>query len=59
VFFSSFDTEALNKQLLPDVLNELEDYTDRFNHIAHKKVNYGLQQLYTIGKDTCCVKLSI
>ena len=49
----SFDTEALNKSLIPPDLyttNNVDDmFINRFQTTSEKKCNYGVQQLYTIG----------
>lgn len=52
IFFPSFDTEALNKKYLPDiskVLIEPNLFENNFTNTHSKKINYGIQQLYTIG----------
>ena len=52
IFFPSFDTEALNKKYLPDiskVLIEPNFSENNFTNTHSKKINYGIQQLYTIG----------
>ena len=46
--FFSYDTEALNKQLLQ---TEAEDqlFINTFRDTDHKKITLGVQQLYIIG----------
>jgi hypothetical protein len=51
-FLFSYDTEALNK-ILPHCDNL--SFENNFNNDreSHKKVCYGVQQLYIIGKRKC------
>jgi hypothetical protein len=46
-FFFSYDTEALNKQLLPE--NSDQYLENNFEESDHKKITHGVQQLYIIG----------
>jgi hypothetical protein len=50
ISFLSFDTESLNKNLYNNIIHELSnDFTDSFTNEYSQKINYGIQQLYTIG----------
>jgi hypothetical protein len=54
-FFSfSYDTEALNKQLLDPFMNifgeDEQSCTNTFGDSSHEKITLGVQQLYIIGK---------
>jgi hypothetical protein len=57
VFFCSFDTEALNRQLAN--INETDlEFENVFSSSSHKNVNVGVQQLYIIGNMAKLQKLS-
>jgi hypothetical protein len=45
----SYDTEALNKQLLQTEGAEDQLFTNTFGDTEHKKNTLGVQQLYIIG----------
>ena len=47
----SFDTESLNKSLLPSHIDNVFDteFINDFSSVHKKKISYGVQQLYTIG----------
>jgi hypothetical protein len=48
--FLSFDVESLNKSFYNDVINELSNnFVPCFGNETSPKINYGIQQLYTIG----------
>jgi hypothetical protein len=47
--FFSYDTEALNKQLIPTEGAEDQLFTNTFGDSEHKKITLGVQQLYIIG----------
>ena len=51
--FLSFDTEALNKSLLPSYIDNVSEneFINDFTSVYKKKVSYAVQQLYTIGKN--------
>jgi len=50
MLFFSFDTEALNKSTLPENM-DISDFVHQFQEKTFSKINFGIQQLYTIGKN--------
>jgi hypothetical protein len=50
ISFLSYDSESLNKNLYNHVLHEINDnFMDKFTKDGSPKMNYAIQQLYTIG----------
>lgn len=50
ISFLSFDTESLNKGLYNNVMSDVfDDFANEFNKESLPKIDYGIQQLYTIG----------
>jgi hypothetical protein len=49
LLFFSYDTEALNKQLIQTERAEEQLFANTFGDTEHKKITLGVQQLYIIG----------
>lgn len=54
----SFDTEALNKNI-QEFSGEDVDYLNQFTDQLQQKTNYGVQQLYILGKMLHLIYISI